>query len=230
MTFTQTVIDRNSQTLRLLEDKDFGNAIQSSVHAMESCKHLLRIDCEMSGLRECLDHCMLQNDPQTSRQHQQQHHLHERPSKNGIFIYRQGIQIPTATTDLNVVIPILIFNAGLAHQLLAEVQEAEEDYHDVSSVVHLLCKAKALYQLARSMVENANDVNSLFGFCIINNISAIELRLGNSESSLACFCYLQARYLVMMHQGEAERLRHLDGFWLSRRSENQFISSSYDKK
>ena len=194
---TRTIIDLNNQTLAYLQDQDFAHAIESSTCAMGIFKPV--VDCCVSStIIECVDHCILRSSPVGQQAHSQP------------FIYKQGIPLPRDTTDLRMCSQILIFNSALAHQMFAEANHQSHQQQQRDASLGLLYKARRLYQLANS--QGAVEVNVLFHFVIMNNIAVIDRTLGRNMLSKISFCYLQAKYLLLMHQGDSERLRHLQGF------------------
>lgn len=209
---TNTVIDLNNRTLAFLREQDFEHAIESSTCAMINVKPL--VDTVLSShnpITECIDHCILRSpvthpgDPQSSNRE--------------VFLYKHGIPLPRDTTDLKMMTQILVFNAALAHQLFAEHYSQSCGKQQAESSMSLQ-KAKMLYQLVNSQGSVDVNVNVLFHFVIMNNIAVIDRTLGKIALSNASFCYLQARYLIMMHHGDSARLRHLQGFWANIRGQH----------
>ena len=189
-----SIIDANNTTVALLKEHRYESAIKnSSVLLKDYQKDLGQISISIDSGNGCLDACMLLSDGGG------------KSPGNKAFIYEYGILIPKSTdTNSTMVSAILIFNSALANHLCAETLETGTIQQG------LLLKAKLMYELACHV--HPGSMNLLFHFAVINNIAMIEAKMGHIDTSIKHFEYLLTFVMVLVDQGQTERLGHLQRF------------------
>ncbi|CAJ1950896.1 unnamed protein product [Cylindrotheca closterium] len=201
MTSLQTVIHQNQQTIAFIEAKDYYSAIVSSSSALECLGSIPLIlqrqensSCSSPSEEEtALDQCMLHTTIQEN----------DDICGTQTFMYSHAIPLPHNVTDYAIITLVLIFNAALAHHLVA--------MQDKENSPRFLFRAKQLYTLA----YHSQDVehNPLFLFVVYNNAALIDLQqIGDKDSWNACVGHLVSIYMVMMDEGYTSQVRHLHGF------------------
>lgn len=192
------LIEQNNATVAFLQSKDFPRAIESSILALqynqiferETTDHVSR---RLTG--SLLDQCMLLS---TAASDEDEYDT----GRDDAFIYDYAITIPPTIEEMNseALIPVLIFNAALAHHGMAE--------HDSCHRPNMLQRAKQLYELAYHSCDL--EENQLFQFAVINNIAVIDRDMSNLSAANECFEYLLS--LLFMDGGYVIRLRLVKGF------------------
>ncbi|CAJ1955904.1 unnamed protein product [Cylindrotheca closterium] len=200
----QTVINQNQQTIAFLEAREYDNAIVSSSSALECLgsipmmmpqqddDDLLHQISSSSSPEFSFDQCMLLTS------------IPEGDDQCGThaFMYNHAIPLPSNVTDRGIITPILIFNAALAHHLVAmRKDERSPQYLD---------RAMQLYTL----VYHSQDIvqNPLFHFVIYNNAALIDLQIGNKDTWKACLGHLVHIYMILVDESCISELRHIQGF------------------
>ncbi|CAJ1970484.1 unnamed protein product [Cylindrotheca closterium] len=205
----QTVINQNQQTIAFLEAKEYYSAIVSSSSALQCLRsvppmqheehegNLLLVPAAKSSVSpssdNAIDHCMLFANIQG----------HDDIRGNQTFMYSHAIPLPPNVTDHATITLLLIFNAALAHHLVA-MQDKEDS-------PRFLRRANQLYTLAYNSSEDIEQ-NPLFLFAVYNNTALVDLQIGDKDSWNPCVEHLVSIYMVMVDEGCTSRLRHLQGF------------------
>ncbi|CAJ1965646.1 unnamed protein product [Cylindrotheca closterium] len=196
----QTVIDMNQQTIDHLEAQDYYRAVASASSALQHLGNITATQQDRflqasTSPASSFDQCILltriaENDDTP--------HQDDSPP----FIYSDAIPLAPTVTNYAIVAPVLMFNAALAHHLIAK--------QDKERSIQYLYRAKQLYTLA----YNSQDIqqNPLFQFVLYNNTALIDLQIGNTESWNASIFYLLSIYMILVDQGRSSHLRHIRGF------------------
>ncbi|CAJ1935907.1 unnamed protein product [Cylindrotheca closterium] len=196
----KTLLEQNNATVAFLRSNDF-RALESSILAL-SCYNQTFPDEGLTAKDQSsgsMDEYMLLSP------------ITDRESSGGsgtTFIYNHAIIIRTTTAaeiDPTVLAYILVFNAALAHHQLAEHNSVCH-----CTRMHLLTRAKQLYELAYESCDLEH--NPLFQFALINNIAVIERDIGNVSTADDCFEYLLTIFIVFVDQGCELRLQRVSGF------------------
>ena len=167
MLHLQPIFSLNQHTLSCIRSQDFCGAMESASaalrihHGFASNGH----DQEFQNKHNALDMCMLMSKGTKAC------NADIVPLS---FVYNEGIEIPFETRDSSLISIILIFNAALAHQLVAMSVNSEASFR-------CLHKAKQLYALVCNLQED--DHNFLFQIAVHNNVAMIDQSLGNIESA-----------------------------------------------
>ena len=183
----QSVFGKNQQTIEFLRTHDFFRAVESALDALESCHHYLFSHHGQENTSGYEDNTTLDQKMFTGEA------LSSADIAPSTFVYSEGIPIPVqAERDYALTATILVFNAALAHHLLAiNLQnEASSD---------LLRKAKKLYSMAHDSQDG--DCNFLFRLAVVNNVGMIDQALGNIESAKTCFEYNLSMLMFLLDQG-----------------------------
>lgn len=188
-------MEQNNATVGFMHSQDFRSALNSSIVAMEYTteEHFEASEDTAARLDDCL---LLSADDGDER-------IFGRSS-----VYDQAILIPpTMMSNQSVVAPILIFNAALAHNLIAEHDGIPIGHHTRALLLH---RAKQLYKLAYDACDE--EQNPLFGYVIINNIAVIERETGNISEANECLELLLSLLESFVERGDGAYLRHLQRF------------------
>ena len=189
----ETIINLNNQSVELIHQHDYTNAIESSGQGLV-CSQVYNRDRRMYDSNTITQEYSCQQTTQegvSTKQHIDRYmslpsgsHGDVAISSSDSLIYRHGICLPPAeVTDIFVVSSSLIFNAALAHHLLAG-----QSSNNPAAARALLQKAKQLYAMAHRAVDRRGS--KLFRFAVINNLGVIERKLGNAVLSNQYFDYL----------------------------------------
>lgn len=196
----ETVINQNDETVALINVQDFSRAIVSSLSALRCHRSLVANSKSnlfaSNGDDDCLDQYILEGNIDVATQ----------PTRRS-FIYSQGIRIPRdGSTDETAIAAVLLFNTGLAYQLLAQKR--------TQSAPRLLHKARTMYILTYKTQKNCHD-NVLFLFAVRNNLAVIEQHMGITRASYVKDSYLEYLKCVnrIVDHGCHFRLAHLESFW-----------------
>lgn len=195
----QNVINQNQQTIAFLEAQDYYSAVVSSSSALQCLSSIVSmqqdmLDQPLSTATNAFDQCMLLTRIQEKDDGFHQPHP---------FLYDHAIRLPPNVTNHAIITPVLIFNAALAHHLVARRDKARSQQY--------LQRAKQLYTLA----YDAQDIeqNPLFQFVVYNNAALIDLQIGkNTDSWNSNLGYLMSTYMVLVDQGCTSQIRHIQGF------------------
>lgn len=203
-------IRQNTITLSYLKEKDYGQAVTSSLTALahlRSSESLNRPQSPTtkSSTDNLVDQCMLLSPSCKD----------EETDANQMFIYDQGILLPQNTTDFAIITPALIFNAALSHHLAA---------HARGAFAQDLQSAKRLYELAYGSQTVA--LNTLFRFVVINNIAVIDRQLGNAEQSEFYIKQLMSVLMLLVDQKRSAELQQLRGFLVNVRTSSTTASAA----
>jgi hypothetical protein len=195
----QTVLDLNQQTIAFLDAQDCHRAVASSSSALRclggiTCTARDRVLEASSSPARAFDQCILL----TSIDEENDDAMHG-PLP---YIYSRAIPLAPTVTNYAIVAPVLMFNAALAHHMVARQDEEKG--------IHYLYRAKQLYTLA----YHSQDIylNPLFQFVLYNNTALIDFQIGNTESWNSSFRYLISIYMILMDQRRSSYLRHIQGF------------------
>ncbi|CAJ1935909.1 unnamed protein product [Cylindrotheca closterium] len=192
------LIEQNDATVAFLQANDFSRALVSSILALSYSRTFLD-ESETANEQSSgsLDECMLLSATVSE----------SGDEISGTFIYEHAVIIPTTAEEIDptILIAIPIFNAALAHHQLAK-----QNLFCHWTRMHLLTRAKQLYELAYKSCDLEH--NPLFHFALINNMAVIERDIGNMPTANECFEYLLTLLIVFVDRGCELRLRHVRGF------------------
>ena len=121
------------------------------------------------------------------------------------FIYSQGIPIPNGSMDPSAISSAILFNTGLAHQLMAQTT------CDVRYQALLLHKAKCMYALTFQTQNSCCD-NVIFSFAVRNNLAVVEQHMGRRIGIDESLGYLKSINQIV-DRGCQFRLAHMESFW-----------------
>ncbi|CAJ1965820.1 unnamed protein product [Cylindrotheca closterium] len=204
----QTVINQNKETIAFLKARDCYSALVSSSSALQCLRSvsqtqqgqhegdllILPARNSSSSPEDALDQCMLHTIIQEN----------EETCGTQTFMYSHAIPLPPNVNDYATVTLVLIFNAALAHHLVA--------MQDKENSSQYLRRAKQLYTLAYNSSQDIEQ-NQLFLFVVYNNTALANLQIGEDKDSWnACVEHLVSVYMVLVGEGYTSRLRHLQGF------------------
>ncbi|CAJ1965817.1 unnamed protein product [Cylindrotheca closterium] len=201
----QTVIIQNQQTVAFLGAKDYCSAVVSSSSALESLGSIsstqqdnillpARRRISSSHEESSIDQCMLQTNIWED----------DRAFVPDNFMYTHPIPLPPNVAEHDMITSVLIFNAALAHHLMAGL--------DNEWSPRFLHRAKQLYTLAYNSSKDIEQ-NPLFLFALYNNTALVNLvQTGDKDSWNPCVEHLVYIYMVMVDEGDTSRLHHLRGF------------------
>ena len=197
----QQAIRLNNHAISLLKSKIFNNAVMISCDALQMFQQYQQSGAQSSSEEQ--EHNTVSIDRFMASDN------HEKLPDESIdeFIYEHGVFLPADTIDPTVIIPVLIFNCALSHQLLAlhaNNQRASRQFLD---------RARGLYQLAYEQLDENSNV--LFKFTVVNNIGIVHKWLGNYQESKSCFEQLVSTMMIYVDVGteEIRQLQPIQGFW-----------------
>lgn len=179
--------------------QDYYSAVVSASSALEYHGIMQReLRASASEGRELtLDQCMLLTN--TEEAINDDDTLPDHPH----YIYKHGIPLADTVTDAETIAPILVFNAALAHHLLARRSSDQRS-------IGYLQRAYRLYALAYD--APGIDGNPLFQFAVMNNAAVIERQIeNNTESWDASMDYLMSLYMVLLDRGCTSFVRQMQG-------------------
>jgi tetratricopeptide (TPR) repeat protein len=207
-------INLNNLGVSLIQTGQLGQAIACLAKALGYSRKFPNQQGEKNDTEEpvkaSLDQCMVQ---QSSSSPCDSSSVDAKNDHQVPFLYRRPIHINDRLSpnhmDTRMISVIIIFNLGLAHQLLGMQTDA------ISSPV-VLRKAGVFYQLAFNNLllldeEEVESITSnlLFGMAVANNLAIIHLSLGKMDAAGKFFEHLLSMLMFLTDDCSSNACRYL---------------------